>query len=262
MEDAGSAPAKSSLPPRRRARPVRGFLRLISTDACSPTEMAATFRSPAANLRYCEEFIRHPGRVLSRDYLLDALGGKLGPNASIAASTLLIGRLRKKIAGADPEAASPDRHSGRRGLSLRRVDAVFVVRAKPFIASPDVAGQWTPRRGPRERSSVGGAARDFWGDGWSEGVDPEEHEAAAIAGTRVRGGRGHRWKPPPSGAEPPHVATPPAEAVVVEGAKFSRADKAFRALLPLAIAITTLLVLIGGAGFVDRQYKPTRDRRL
>jgi DNA-binding response OmpR family regulator len=100
MEDAGSAPAKSSLPPR--GAPVRFGHFTLDLDGCSLSNTDGgdipLTRSEFALLR---EFIRHPGRVLSRGYLLDALAGKrLDPfDRSI---DMLVGRLRKKIE-ADPK---------------------------------------------------------------------------------------------------------------------------------------------------------------
>jgi two-component system, OmpR family, response regulator len=100
MEDAGSAPAKSSLPPR--GAPVRFGDFTLDLDGCSLSNKGGgdipLTRSEFALLR---EFIRHPGRVLNRGYLLDALARKrLDPfDRSI---DMLVGRLRKKIE-ADPK---------------------------------------------------------------------------------------------------------------------------------------------------------------
>jgi TolB-like protein len=102
MEDAGSAPAKGSLPPR--GAPVRFGDFTFDLDGCSLSNTDGgdipLTRSEFALLR---EFIRHPGRVLNRGYLLDALGGKrLDPfDRSI---DMLVGRLRKKI---EPDAKPP-----------------------------------------------------------------------------------------------------------------------------------------------------------
>ena len=100
MEDAGSAPAKSSLPPR--GAPVRFGDFTLDLDGCllsnTDGDNIPLTRSEFALLR---EFIRHPGRVLSRDYLLDALGGKR-PDPFDRSIDMLVGRLRKKIE-ADPK---------------------------------------------------------------------------------------------------------------------------------------------------------------
>ena len=121
-------------------------------------------------------------------------------------------RARREAAKKDrsrSQAASTDRHRARRGLPLRRDDAVFVARAKAFHRRPGVAGrQRTPRQGAWERSPISGAARDFRGDGWSESADAGAARGAANLRTPVRAAR-----------------------------------------LPLAIGIAALLVLIGGAGW-------------
>jgi TolB-like protein len=95
MDDGGGAAAKSSLPPR--GAPVRfGDFRL-DLDGCSLSnadgEDIPLTRSEFALLR---EFVRHPGRVLSRGYLLDALGGKR-PDPFDRSIDMLVGRLRRKI---------------------------------------------------------------------------------------------------------------------------------------------------------------------
>ena len=102
MEDAGSAPAKGSLPPR--GAPVRfGDFRL-DLDGCSLSNTDGgdipLTRSEFALLR---EFIRHPGRVLNRGYLLDALAGKR-PEPFDRSIDMLVGRLRRKI---EPDAKPP-----------------------------------------------------------------------------------------------------------------------------------------------------------
>jgi DNA-binding response OmpR family regulator len=94
MEDAGSAPAKSSLPPR--GAPVRFEDFTLDLDGCSLSnadgDNIPLSRSEFALLR---EFIRHPGRVLSRGYLLDALAGKR-PDPFDRSIDMLVGRLRKR----------------------------------------------------------------------------------------------------------------------------------------------------------------------
>jgi two-component system OmpR family response regulator len=100
MEDAGSPLAKSSLPPR--GAPVRFADFTLDLDGCSLSSTEGgdipLTRSEFALLR---EFVRHPARVLSRDYLLDALAGKR-PDPFDRSIDVLVGRLRKKIE-ADPK---------------------------------------------------------------------------------------------------------------------------------------------------------------
>jgi two-component system, OmpR family, response regulator len=95
MEDAGSVSAKCSLPPR--GAPVRFGDFTLDLDGCSLSNTDGgdipLTRSEFALLR---EFIRHPARVLSRDYLLDALGGKR-PDPFDRSIDMLVGRLRRKI---------------------------------------------------------------------------------------------------------------------------------------------------------------------
>ena len=102
MEDAGSAPAKGSLPPR--GTPVRFGDFTLDLDGCSLSNTDGgdipLTRSEFALLR---EFIRHSGRVLSRGYLLDALAGKR-PDPFDRSIDMLVGRLRRKI---EPDAKPP-----------------------------------------------------------------------------------------------------------------------------------------------------------
>ncbi len=102
MDDAGSAPAKGSLP--ARGSPVRFGDFTLDLDGCSlsstDSDDIPLTRSEFALLR---EFIHHPGRVLSRSYLLDALAGKR-PDPFDRSIDMLVGRLRRKI---EPDAKPP-----------------------------------------------------------------------------------------------------------------------------------------------------------
>ena len=102
MDDAGSAPAKGSLP--ARGSPVRFGDFALDLDGCSLSRTDSgnipLTRSEFALLR---EFIHHPGRVLSRGYLLDALAGKR-PDPFDRSIDMLVGRLRHKI---EPAAKPP-----------------------------------------------------------------------------------------------------------------------------------------------------------
>src|SRR3984885_2132886 len=101
-DDAGGASAKGLLPPR--GVPVRFGDFTLDLDGCSLSNTDGgdipLTRSEFALLR---EFIRHPGRVLSRGYLLDALGGKR-PDPFDRSIDMLVGRLRGKI---EPDAKPP-----------------------------------------------------------------------------------------------------------------------------------------------------------
>jgi TolB-like protein len=101
MEDAGSAPAKSSLPPR--GAPVRFGDFTLDLDGCSLSTDGGDIPLTRSEFALLREFIRHPGRVLSRDYLLDALGSKR-PDPFDRSIDMLVGRLRRKI---EPDAKPP-----------------------------------------------------------------------------------------------------------------------------------------------------------
>jgi TolB-like protein len=102
MDEARGAAAKGSLPPR--GAPVRFGDLALDLDGCSLSNADGRdiplTRSEFALLR---EFIRHPGRVLSRGYLLDSLGGKR-PDPFDRSIDMLVGRLRRKI---EPDAKPP-----------------------------------------------------------------------------------------------------------------------------------------------------------
>jgi TolB-like protein len=102
MGNAGSALTKGSLP--ARGSPVRFGDFTLDLDGCSLSSTDSgdipLTRSEFALLR---EFIHHPGRVLSRGYLLDALAGKR-PDPFDRSIDMLVGRLRRKI---EPYAKPP-----------------------------------------------------------------------------------------------------------------------------------------------------------
>ncbi len=90
------------LPPR--TAPLRFAAFTLDLDGCTLSredgvEIPLT-RSEFVLLR---EFVRHPGRVLSRDYLLDALAGKRADPYDRSVD-VLVGRLRRKI---EPDAKQP-----------------------------------------------------------------------------------------------------------------------------------------------------------
>jgi DNA-binding winged helix-turn-helix (wHTH) protein len=100
MYPTGGKPNRSSLP--SRTAPVRFAAFTLDLDRCSLLRAdggdVALTHDEFALLR---EFVRHPGRVLSSDYLLDALVGKhAGPFDR--GVDVLVGRLRRKIE-ADPK---------------------------------------------------------------------------------------------------------------------------------------------------------------
>jgi TolB-like protein/DNA-binding winged helix-turn-helix (wHTH) protein/Flp pilus assembly protein TadD len=100
MDGAGGDYTSGLLPPR--TVPVQFATFTFDLDGCSLStadggEVALTHNEFVA----LREFVSHPGRVLSRDYLLDALVGKrAGPFDR--GVDVLVGRLRRKIE-ADPK---------------------------------------------------------------------------------------------------------------------------------------------------------------
>jgi adenylate cyclase len=245
MEDAGSAPAKSSLPPR--GAPVRFGDFTLDLDGCSLSNTDGgdipLTRSEFALLR---EFIRHPARVLSRDYLLDALGGKRRDPFDRSID-MLVGRLRRKI---EPDAKPPVlivtvpgegyRFDGlTRSLSPEPKPSIAVRALQDDDGSPDGDQGSDPPLAERPVT--------FGATGGAKAPMPEEDEATPIAARASEGAR-----PPaeaaPGGAEGRQVTAPAPEAVWVEGAKFAAPRKP-SALLPLAIGIGALLVLIACAGW-------------
>jgi TolB-like protein/tetratricopeptide (TPR) repeat protein len=95
MNGAIGPPTRGSLPPR--GAPVRFAEFTLDLDGCSLSDTKGgdipLTRSEFAMLR---EFVRHPGRVLSREYLLNAVAGKRRDPFDRSID-VLIGRLRRKI---------------------------------------------------------------------------------------------------------------------------------------------------------------------
>jgi TolB-like protein len=102
IDGAGGETVRGSLPPR--TAPVRFAAFTLDLDGCSLSRAEGgdipLTHSEFALLR---EFVRHPGRVLSRDYLLDALAGKRADPFDRSID-MLVGRLRRKI---EPDAKPP-----------------------------------------------------------------------------------------------------------------------------------------------------------
>ena len=95
MVNAGSALTKGSLPPR--GAPVRFGDFTLDLDGCSLSNTnGGDIPLTQSEFALLCEFIRHPGRVLSREYLLDALAGKR-PDPFDRSIDMLVGRLRRKI---------------------------------------------------------------------------------------------------------------------------------------------------------------------
>src|ERR1700690_4065920 len=95
MGNAGGALTKGSLPPR--GAPVRFGDFTLDLDGCSLSNTnGGDIPLTQSEFALLCEFIRHPGRVLSREYLLDALAGKR-PDPFDRSIDMLVGRLRRKI---------------------------------------------------------------------------------------------------------------------------------------------------------------------
>ena len=252
MEDAGSAPAKSSLPPR--GAPVRFGDFTLDLDGCLLSNRDGgdipLTRSEFALLR---EFARHPARVLSRDYLLDALGGKR-PDPFDRSIDMLVGRLRKKIE-TDPKQprlivtvpGEGYRFDGlTRSLSPEQRPSIAAQASQDDDGGPDLDPESDPPLAERPPT--------FGATGGAKAPMPEQGEAPPMTVGASEGAR-----PPaeaaPGGAERRQVTALAAEAVQVKRAKFV-APKKRSALLPLAIGVTALLVLIGAASWFVNANRP------
>ena len=244
MDDAGSAPAKGSLPPR--GAPVRFGDFTLDLDGCllSHTDGGdiPLTRSEFALLR---EFIRHPARVLSRDYLLDALGGKR-PDPFDRSIDMLVGRLRKKIE-ADPKQPRLIVTVPGEGYRFDGLTRSLSPEQRPSIpaqASQDDDGRLD--MDPESDPQLVARPATFGATGGAKAPMPEQGEAPPMAG-----GASEEARPlaeaAPGGAERRRV-TLAAEAVGVEGAQFA-APKKHSALRPLAIGIVALLALVGSVAW-------------
>ncbi len=245
MEDAGSSPAKSLLPPR--GAPVRFGTFTLDLDGCSLSNTDGgdipLTRSEFALLR---EFIHHPGRVLSRDYLLDALGGKR-PDPFDRSIDMLVGRLRKKIE-VDPKqprlivtvAGEGYRFDGlTRSLSPEQTPSIAVRTSQDDDGRPDM--------GPESDRRLAARPATFGATGEAKAPMTEPREAPPMAVGASEGAR-PSVEAALGGAEQRHVTVIAAEAVRVEGAQFA-APKKRSSLLPLIVGIAALVILLGGAAW-------------
>ena len=102
MDRTGGEPGRVSLPPRT-AR-VRFSTFTLDLDGCSLSGAdSGDVPLTPKEFSLLREFVQHPGRVLSRDYLLDALTGKRADPFDRSVD-VLVGRLRRKI---EPDAKRP-----------------------------------------------------------------------------------------------------------------------------------------------------------
>jgi adenylate cyclase len=218
-----------------------GFL--LNFDACllardSGEPMPLT-RGEFAVLRM---FVTRPGRVISRDTLLDAFTDRRFEPFDRSID-VLVGRLRKKIE-ADPKQPRLIVTVPGEGYRFDGLTQSLSPEQKPSIvvqAPQDDDGR--PDREPESDPSLAERPATFGASG--EAVD--QREAPPIAARPPEGA------PPaaefaPGGGERHHIKALAAEDVRVEGAKFAAPNKP-SALLPLAIGIAALLVLIGGVAW-------------
>jgi adenylate cyclase len=203
--------------------------RLLARESGDPIPLT---RGEFAVLRM---FVTRPGRVISRDSLLDAFTDRRFEPFDRSID-VLVGRIRKKIE-ADPKQprlivtvpGEGYRFDGLpQSLSTEQKTSIGVPASRDHIGSPDRdPGNDAPLAEQGEATSIAAAPRPT-------------AEAA------------------PGGAEQLNVtALPAAQAAQVEGAKFA-ASKERPVLLPLAIGIAALLLLIGSFGwwFINAKRPP------
>jgi TolB-like protein/DNA-binding winged helix-turn-helix (wHTH) protein len=237
-------------PSREPASVVRFVGLVLDFDACllarEAGEPIPLTRGEFAVLRM---FVTKPGRVLSRDTLLDAFTDRRFEPFDRSID-VLVGRLRKKIE-ADPKQPRLIVTVPGEGYRFDGLTRSLSPEQKPSIAvqaSQDDDGR--PDRDPGSDPPLAERPPTFGPTGGAKAPMPEQREATPIAARASDGARPSEAAP--AEAERRHVTALAAEAVWVEGAKFA-ASKKRSALLPLAIGIGALLVLISGAGwsFVD-----------
>ena len=211
--------------------------------ACESGEPMPLTRGEFAVLRM---FVTRPGRVISRDTLLDAFTDRRFEPFDRSID-VLVGRLRKKIE-ADPKQPRLIVTVPGEGYRFDGLAQSLSPEQKPSIvvqASQDDDGRRD--REPGSDPSLAERPATFGATGAAQGPMPEQPEATPIA-ARPSEGAPPPAEAAPGGAERRHVTVLAAEAVRVEGAKFA-APKKRPTLAPLTVAIAVTLVLIGGAAW-------------
>ena len=159
-----------------RTAPVQFATFTLDLDGCSlstadGSEVALT-HSEFVALR---EFVCHPGRVLSRDYLLDALVGKrAGPFDR--GVDVLVGRLRRKIE-ADPKRPRlivTVQGSGYKFAARARQQAALSAAPAPGPEPPPAPPPEAPRRAPERRHITALAVELAPAQGSRLPADPED----------------------------------------------------------------------------------------
>ena len=234
--------------PSREAAPVARFAGLVlDFDACllarESGDPIPLTRGEFAVLRM---FVTRPGRVISRDTLLDAFTDRRFEPFDRSID-VLVGRLRKKIE-ADPKQPRLIVTVPGEGYRFDGLTQSLSSEQKPSIdvqAPQDDDGR--PDRDPGSDPPLAERPATFGATGGAKAPMPEQREAPPIAARASEGARPSA-EAAPDGAERSHDIALAAEAVWVAGAKFA-APKQRSALVLLAIGITALLVLIGGAAW-------------
>jgi TolB-like protein len=169
MDRAGGEPARVSLPPRTPAVRFAAFTLDLDGRSLSRADGGDVplTHSEFALLR---EFVRHPGRVLSRDYLLDALAGKRADPFDRSID-MLVGRLRRKI---EPDAKRPTLIVTAPGDGYK-----FVAPIEVHAESPVTAAASAPNKLESPRLSIvvlpfanigGDAEQEYFVDGITESL--------------------------------------------------------------------------------------------
>jgi TolB-like protein/DNA-binding winged helix-turn-helix (wHTH) protein len=193
-------------------------------------------------------FVTRPGRVISRDTLLDAFTDRRFEPYDRSID-VLVGRLRKKIE-ADPKQPRLIVTVPGEGYRFDGLTQSLPPEQKPSIAvqaSQDDDGR--PDRDPERDPALAERPATFGAMGGAKAPMPQQGEATPVAARPTEGERAPA-EAAPDGTERRHVTAPATEAVWAEGAKFA-APKQRSALPPLAVGIAALLVLIAGWWLVN-----------
>ena len=140
MDVQADAASKAGTSPHDKGRGAFAFAGLVlDLDACTlkreSGEAIALTRGEFALLR---EFVRRPGRVLSRDFLLDAAVGRR--NAPFDRSVdVMVGRLRKKV---EPDPKQPSVIQTVPGEGYRFTAPLSPRKPVAETAAPSPGGHW------------------------------------------------------------------------------------------------------------------------
>ena len=180
MDGAGGEAARGTLPPR--TAPVRFAAFTLDFDGCSLSR-ADGGDVPLTHKEFVllREFVRHPGRVLSRDYLLDALAGRRADPFDRSID-VLVGRLRRKI---EPDATRPTLVVTVPGEGYKLAAPIEVHAIKPASEAAAPTPRDSTRDGPDARLALpdkpsiavlpfhnmsGDPEQDYFADGMVEDI--------------------------------------------------------------------------------------------